>query len=98
MMSNDYYRGYAAGCMSRQPEWISVKDRLPECDGHYYTIKETRKGFPGYPIGTISVDTCEEWKRGKWQQDDKYWKVLYWAKPIQIIVPEELARRYRIGA
>ena len=96
-MSNDYYRGYYAGHQAAQPEWISVKDHLPERDGHYYTITESQKGAPGFPIGTISIDTTEIWKGGKWLQNDGHWKVLYWAKPIKMDVPEELTRRPRLG-
>lgn len=97
-MSSEFYRGYAAGHQAAQPEWISVKDRLPERDGNYYTIKESMKGAPGMPIGTISIDTTEILRHGKWYQDDEYWKVLYWAKPIRMDVPEELMRRPRAGS
>lgn len=58
-MSNDYYRGYAAGRLAMQPEWVSIKDHLPPRDGHYYVIAEAQKGFPGHPIGTIALDTEE---------------------------------------
>ncbi len=97
-MSNDYYRGYAAGRMAVQPEWIRAKDQLPTRDGHYYTIKEALKGAPGIPIGAVAIDTSEVWYRGKWQQNDKYWKVIFWAKPVEMEIPRELMKRYRIGA
>ena len=42
-MSNEFYRGFSAGHQAAQPEWISVKDRLPERDGNYYTIAESQK-------------------------------------------------------
>ena len=97
-LSNEFYRGFSAGHQAAQPEWISVKDRLPERDGNYYTIAESQKGAPGFPIGTIAIDTTELWKHGKWYQDDECWKVLYWAKPIKLDVPEELTRRPRMGS
>lgn len=96
-MTTDYCRGYAAGHLAAQPEWISMKDRLPEHDGHYFTITESLKGALRMPIGTIAIDTAEEWHRGKWRQNDKYWKVLYWAKPVALSVPDELMRRPRVG-
>ena len=80
-----------------QPDWISVRDRLPECDGDYFTISESLKGGPGIPIGTISIDTTDVWRHGKWYQDDDCWKVLYWARPVRMAVPEELAGRMRLG-
>ena len=95
-MSSEFYRGYAAGHQAAQPEWISVKDRLPDLAGNYYTIKEALRGAPGIPIGTIVVDTAEQWHRGKWRQNDKYWKVLYWANPVRMEIPEELVRRPQI--
>lgn len=97
-MSNDYYRGYAAGRLAMQPEWVSIKDHLPPRDGHYYVIAEAQKGFPGHPIGTIALDTEEYWRKGKWNQNDKFWKVLYWAKPLDIELPEELLNRCRAVA
>ena len=96
-MTNDYYRGYAAGRQAMQPEWISA-EQAPPRDGHYYTVKEALKGFPGYPIGTVAVDTTEYWKRGKWNQNDKFWKVLYWAVPPVIELPEGLGNRRIIAA
>ena len=42
-MSNEFYRGFSAGHQASQPEWISVKERLPERDGNYYTIAESQK-------------------------------------------------------
>ncbi len=96
-MTNDFYRGYAAGHMAAQPEWISVKERLPDCDGNYYTIKEAVKGAPQIPIGTVTVDTAEQWHRKRWLQNDKYWKVLYWAKPVKVALPEELEKRPRVA-
>lgn len=97
-MSSEYYRGFTAGHASAQPEWISVKDRLPDHDGNYYTITEAQKDFPAYPKGTISIDTTELWQDGKWWQDDDRWKVLYWANPIQMLVPQELMNRPRAGS
>ena len=97
-MSSEFYRGYAAGHLAAQPEWISVKDRLPDHDGNYYTITESLKGALGMPIGTIAIDTTEIWRHGKWYQDNEYWKVLYWAKPIQMDVPQELTQRPRAGS
>jgi len=46
---------------------------------------------------TVPLSHTELWKHGKWYQDDEYWKVLYWAKPIKLDVPEELTRRPRMG-
>ncbi len=96
-MSNDYYRGYAAGHMAAQPQWNSA-DEVPPRDGHYYVIKEALRGFPGTPMGSVVVDTTESWRRGKWNQNDKFWKVLYWAVPPLMILPEELGQRHRINA
>ena len=42
-MSNEFYRGFSAGHQAAQLEWISVKERLPEWDGNYYTITESQK-------------------------------------------------------
>ena len=94
-MSNDYYRGFAAGHLAAQPEWISVKERLPDRSGNYFTIKEAVRGGAGIPIGTIAVDLNEQWHRRRWRQDDRYWKVLYWAKPVNPDLPEELGKRPR---
>ena len=98
MMSNDYFRGYAAGRQAMQPEWVSMEDHCPPRDGHYYVIAEALKGFPGHPIGTVAVDTTEHWRRGKWNQNDKFWKVLYWAVPPVMELPEELSRRRIVAA
>jgi hypothetical protein len=49
-MTNDFYKGYAAGHLAAQPEWISVKERLPDREGNYYTIKEALRGAPQIPI------------------------------------------------
>ena len=97
-MSSEYHDGYAAGRMAVQPEWISVKDRLPDHDGNYYTITEAQKDFPACPQGTIYIDTTELWSEGKWWEDDDDWKVLYWAEPVRLVVPQELMERPRIGA
>ena len=96
-MSNDYYRGYAAGRNSMQPEWNSA-DIIPPHDGHYYTVKEALRGFPGHPMGSVVVDTTEYWRRGKWNQDDKFWRVLYWAVPPRMELPEGLENRHIINA
>ena len=45
-MTSEYNRGFAAGHMAGQPEWVSVDDRLPDHDGNYYTITEAQKDFP----------------------------------------------------
>ena len=97
-MTSEYNCGFAAGRMAGQPEWISVDDRLPDHDGNYYTITEAQKDFPAYPKGTISIDTTERWLDGEWWQDDENWKVLYWAEPIQLLVPQELMLRPRAGS
>jgi len=96
-MSNDYYRGYAAGRNSMQPEWNSA-DITPPRDGHYYTVKEALRGFPGHTMGSVVVDTTEYWRKGKWNQNDKFWKVLYWAVPPVLELPEGLEKRHRINA
>ena len=96
-MTNDFYKGYAAGHLAAQPEWISVKECLPDREGNYYTIKEALRGAPQIPIGTVTVDTAEQWHRNRWRQNDRYWKVLYWAKPVKMELPEELERRPRVA-
>ena len=97
-MSNEYNHGFTEDHLASQPEWISVEDRLPERDGNYYTITEAQRDFPSYPKGTISIDTTELWNDGQWWQDDENWKVLYWAHPIQLDVPQELVQRPRAGS
>ena len=97
-MSNEFFRGFSAGHLASQPEWISMEDRLPDRDGSYYTITELQKDLPNYARGTINIDSTEVWKNGKWWQDDEIWKVLYWAKPIKLDVPAELNCRPRLGS
>ena len=97
-MSSEYYRRYTAGRMSAQPEWISMEDQLPPGDGDYFTITEAQEDFPACPKGTIAIDTTEQWHNGKWYQDGGNWKVLYWAKPVTMLVPEELMNRPRLGS
>jgi len=97
-MASDFHRGYVAGYQAAQPEWISVKDRLPDQDGLYFTISESQKGGVGFPIGAIAIETSDTWQNGKWYQDDEFWKVLYWAKPVPMAVPECLSKRQRLGA
>ena len=97
-MSNEYNRGFTAGHLASQPEWISMKDRLPDRDGSYYTITELQKDLPNYTRGTINIDSSEVWEDGKWYQDDDIWKVLYWANPIKLDVPDELSNRPRLGS
>lgn len=97
-MTSDYSRGFTTGHMAGQPEWVSVDDRLPGHDGNYYTITEAQKDFPAYPKGTISIDTTERWLDGEWWQDDENWRVLYWAEPILLMVPQELMQRPRAGS
>ena len=58
-----------------------------EYEGKYFRSK-----------GTISIDTTERWLDGEWWQDDENWKVLYWAEPIQLPVPQELMQRPRAGS
>lgn len=97
-MTSDYYRGYAAGRQAMQPDWKNAKKELPPRDGHYYVIAEAVRGFPGTPMGSVVVDTAERWSRGKWIQNEKFWKVLYWAFPPEIELPEEIKNRSRIHA
>ncbi len=97
-MLTEYDRGYTAGYLSAQPEWISVNDRLPTQDGNYFTITESQKDYPSFPKGTIAIDITDSWHEGEWYQDDDCWKVLYWAKPVNMLVPEELKSRPRAGA
>lgn len=97
-MASEFHRGYVAGLQAAQPEWISVKERLPDKAGFYFTISESQKGGSGFPIGTISIDTSDTWENGRWYQDDDVWKVLYWAKPVHMAVPDCLAKRQRLGA
>ena len=80
-----------------QPEWVSVDDALPEQNGDYYTISEAQKDFPAAPKGAICINISDDWTDGVWEQDDDSWRVLYWAKPIQLSVPAALAGRQRIG-
>ena len=80
-----------------QPDWVSVDDRLPGRDGRYFTISEYLEGGPGIPIGSVAVNTTDAWRKGKWRLEDKPWKVLYWAKPVKMAIPEELDGRMRLG-
>ncbi len=97
-MSSEYYDVYTAGRMASKPEWISVVDRLPDHDGNYYTITEAQKDFLAYQKGTISIDTTDRWLDGELWQDDDSRKVLYWAEPIQLMVPQELIQRPWAGS
>ena len=95
--SEEYERGYAAGRISAQPQWISVEERLPEAEGDCFTLSELQCDTPAAPKGAIAIDEDECWKDGHWEQDDEFWKVLYWAKPMRFDVPEHLAERPRLG-
>ena len=95
--SEEYERGYAAGRISAQPQWISVEERLPEAEGDYFTLSELHCDTPAASKGAIAIDEDECWKDGHWEQDDEFWKVLYWAKPMRFDVPEHLAERPRLG-
>ena len=77
--------------------WISVEERLPEAEGDYFTLSELQCDTPAAPKGAIAIDEDECWKDGHWEQDDEFWKVLYWAKPMRFDVPEHLAERPRLG-
>lgn len=96
-ISEEYRKGYATDRASVQPKWISVEDELPEEDGEYYTITELLYDTPAAPKGTVSIDVTEIWRDGQWWQDNEVWRVLYWAKPITLDIPEELANRPRFG-
>lgn len=95
--SEEYRKGFIAGRASVQPKWISVEDELPEEDGDYYTITELLRDTPAAPKGAVSIDVTETWRDGQWWQDNEVWRVLYWAKPITLDIPEELADRPRLG-
>ena len=97
-MSAEFARGFAEGRLSTQPKWISVKERMPEKDGVYYTITELQRDVPFAGKGTISIDVTVDLIDGAWWQSDDTWKVIYWAEPIRLDVPAEFADRPRLCA
>ncbi|MBQ7540925.1 MAG: hypothetical protein IJT44_01380 [Clostridia bacterium] len=76
-----------------RPEWISVEDALPTEDGDYYTITELQHDKGDLKKGTIDIDDRDEWEDGEWRSEDYWWKVVYWAPPIKMELPAELADR-----
>lgn len=80
-----------------QPYWISVEDALPPKDGDYFTLSEAQADYKEVKKGAVAVSECDEWKDGKWYDEDENWKVLYWAYPVRMILPTKYADRPRVG-
>ena len=97
-MNQDFERGFALGRLSTQPKWISVKERMPEKDGVYFTITELQRDVPFAKKGTISIDATVDFIDGFFWQADDTWKVIYWAEPVRIDVPAEFVGRPRLCA
>ena len=76
-----------------QPKWIRVQDALPTEDGEYYTIVELQHDSEGFKKGTIDIYRYNDWEDGEWRCEDYWWKVIYWAYPLTIELPTELADR-----
>ena len=76
-----------------QPKWIRVQDALPTEDGEYYTIVELQHDSEGFKKGTIDIYRYNDWEDGEWRCEDYWWKVIYWAYPLTIELPAELADR-----
>ena len=84
----DYQRGFVSGWQAAQPKWINAPDHLPDANGTYTTVAEAQKDYRKYPKASIIVNTAEQWNHGHWfDADGKYWKVLYWAMPLEYTLP-----------
>ena len=84
----DYQRGFVSGWQAAQPKWINAPDHLPAANGTYTTVAEAQKDYCKYPKASIIVNTAEQWNHGHWfDADGKYWKVLYWAMPLEYTLP-----------
>ena len=88
----DYQKGYITGWQATQPQWVSADKRLPSLNGSYFTISQALKNFKKYPKGSVVVNTNEFWQDGQWwDADDINWRVLYWASPLEFVLPQELS-------
>jgi len=84
----DYQRGFVSGWQAAQPKWINTPDHLPDANGNNGTVAEAQKDYRKYPKASIIVNTAEQWNHGHWfDADGKYWKVLYWAMPLEYTLP-----------
>ena len=84
----DYQRGFVSGWQAAQPKWINAPDHLPDANGTYTTVAEAQIDFRRSPKGSIIVNAAEQWNHGHWfDADGKYWKVLYWAMPLEYTLP-----------
>ena len=84
----DYQRGFVYGWQVAQPKWINASNQLPDANGNNGTVAEAQKDYRKYPKASIIVNTAEQWNHGHWfDADGKYWKVLYWAMPLEYTLP-----------
>ena len=84
----DYQRGFVSGWQAAQPKLINAPDHLPDANGTYTTVAEAQKDYRKYPKASIIVNTAEQWNHGHgFDADGKYWKVLYWAMPLEYTLP-----------
>ena len=84
----DYQRGFVSGWQAAQPKWINASNQLPDANGNNGTVAEAQKDYRKYPKASIIVNSAEQWNHGHWfDADGKYWKVLYWAMPLEYTLP-----------
>ena len=84
----DYQTGFVYGWQVAQPKWINASNQLPDANGNNGTVAEAQIDFRRSPKGSIIVNAAEQWNHGHWfDADGKYWKVLYWAMPLEYTLP-----------
>ena len=84
----DYQTGFVFGWQVAQPKWINASNQLPDANGNNGTVAEAQIDFRRSPKGSIIVNAAEQWNHGHWfDAVGKYWKVLYWAMPLEYTLP-----------
>lgn len=84
----DYQTGFVYGWQVAQPKWINASNQLPDANGNNGTVAEAQIDFRRSPKGSIIVNAAEQWNHGhRFDADGKYWKVLYWAMPLEYTLP-----------